>query len=230
MKKLRTLQWAPVALVIGLIAWQLHVAGPGGVADGATLLEYGARKPNFGFPQAPWRLFASMFLHGGWVHVFANSVLIYLWGSQVCRLSGTLGFLSVFFLSGLWGSLLSDIYGPEALAVGSSGGSSGLVLFVLVLALLAAGKSSWQGQGKSWLQVSAAAVVLNVVMALGLSSATSGRLDHWAHAGGALAGLLLGLAASSDKESSRKNFFFALLSLSLVAAAIVWKRGPSPFG
>ena len=112
--------WSGYLLALVLVVWQIKVAGLHGVTDNATLIEYGARKPNFGFPQAPWRLVASMFLHGGWIHLLANVFLVVVWGSQWARLVGAFGLWATFLVSGVWGNLVSDIYGPEALAVGAS--------------------------------------------------------------------------------------------------------------
>jgi membrane associated rhomboid family serine protease len=219
--------WFLAALLVG---WQIYVAGPDATADGGTLIRYGARKPSFGFPQAPWRLAASMFLHGGWIHLVANSLLIVLWGGQICRLLGTRAFLAFFLLTGLWGSLLSDIYGPEALAVGASGGASGLVLGLLVLALLAPQRARWAGDARRWLQSSVAVLVLNSMMAFGLTGMSYGRLDHWAHTGGAVAGALLGLAASRDSDKNNRIYWLGVVLLSLALAAVIWRRGASPLG
>lgn len=218
--------WSGYLLALILILCQLYVAGWHGITDNATLIEYGARKPNAGFPQAPWRLLASMFLHGGWLHVAANAMLLLFWGTQWARMVGGLGMLCSFLVSGVWGSLLSDIYGPEAVAVGASGGTSGLLLALLCLALLDPKNPGWYGEQRSWLRVSAAVVGLNVLMAFGLTSVAGGRLDHWAHLGGAAAGAVLGCLASRGQ----RYFWAALGGLAAGAILVVVQRGPSPFG
>jgi membrane associated rhomboid family serine protease len=220
------LVWSGYLLALVLIAWQVKVAGVSGVTDSQTLIEFGARKPNAGFPQAPWRLLASMFLHGGWFHVLANAFILAVWGSQWARLVKAPALVATFLLTGVWGSMVSDIYGPEALAVGASGGTSGLVLAVLCLAILGPEKSGWYGEHRSWLRVSAAVVVLNVAMAFGVTSFAGGRLDHWAHIGGAVAGAVLGCAASRGDRA----FWLSALCMTAAAVSVLWYRGPSPFG
>ncbi len=222
--------WSGYLLALVLVAWQIKVAGLHGVTDNATLIEYGARKPNFGFPQAPWRLVASMFLHGGWIHLLANALLVVVWGSQWARLVGALGLWATFLITGVWGNLVSDVFGPEALAVGASGGTSGLVLAILCLAILGPSREGWQGEHRQWLRVSAAVLVLNVAMAFGLTSVAGGRLDHWAHVGGAVAGAVLGCFASKDEGVANRWFWTSLALLSAAAAGVVWYRGVSPFG
>lgn len=217
-----------------LVAWQLYVAGWDATAQGGTLIHYGARKPNFGFPQAPWRLVASMFLHGGWLHLVMNCLLIAWWGNQLSKLVGGFLFFLSFLLTGVWGSLLSDIYGPEALAIGASGGSSGLVTLLLVLSLLCADWAGWGEDGRwearAWLKVSAGCLLLNVAMAFGLTSARVGVLDDWAHIGGAVSGLVLGLIASRGDGKRHLWYWAGLGVLAVAAVLIIWQRGSSPLG
>lgn len=222
--------WIGYVLALSLVVWQIKVAGFHGATDNATLIEYGARKPNFGFPQAPWRLVASMFLHGGWFHVLANAFILVVWGNQWARLVGTLGLVATFLTTGVCGNLISDVFGPEALAVGASGGTSGLVLAVLCLAILNPERQGWHQEHRSWLRVSAAVVVLNVAMAFGLTGVAGGRLDHWAHIGGAVAGGLVGCFASRDDEGGGRWFWLSVALLVVGCAVTVWYRGASPFG
>lgn len=209
-----------------LVGWQLYVAGPGGSADGGVLIKFGARKPNFGFPQAPWRLVASMFLHGGWFHLFSNCVVLVLWGGQVCRTLGNWACLAIFFLTGIWGNLLADVYGPEALAVGASGGVAGLVLTLLVCSYLVPDHPSWSGQAKSWFQSSVAALVLAVLMAFGITSRQV-SLDHWAHTGGAVSGLLLGFAGVPALRGRPGVFWLSSAILAGAACLVIALRGSS---
>lgn len=218
------------ALAVGIIAWQLYVAGVDAVTDSGTLIRYGARKPNFHFPQAPWRLFASVFLHAGWVHLLANTFLLVTWGRVVARLLGPLAFLAAFLSCGFWGSLASDVLGPEALAIGASGATSGLVFLVLVLALVAKKRKGWQEESRQWFLSSAAVIGLNIGMALGSLKMAGAQLDHWAHLGGAAAGLLLGLFSWRDSDSKQRGYWAGQLLLSLAGVGVILWRGSTPFG
>lgn len=225
----RQVSWAPIFLVLGLVAWQFYVAGPDGVADGGTLVRYGARRPSFGFAQPPWRLMASIFLHGHWVHLVANSVVIVLWGGVVARLLGPAGFLLSFVTAGLGGSVASDVWGPEALAVGASGGVAGLVLLTLTLSLVCPTHRAWSvDEARAWRHSSVAAVALNLALASGLGSAGA-QLDHWAHSGGAAVGVVLGLLSSADPLLGGRRFWLGVSGLWVALAVLVWYRGPAPF-
>ncbi len=226
--------WRPyltLALVLGLLAWQLYVSGGSGNATAPVLAQYGARKANLGFPQAPWRLMASVFLHYGWMHLVSNLVVIAAWGACLEKTLGRLEMLALFLLAGFWGSLASDLQGPNALGMGASGAGFAMITAVLVLALLGKEWSRWQGEAGRWLGVSVAAMALNALSAIGFANIIQGaRLDHWAHGGGALCGLLLGLTAGlAGERRSRPVFWGTAAVLAGVAVAVVASRPANPF-
>jgi membrane associated rhomboid family serine protease len=217
--------------VLGLLGWQLYVTGFMTHTDAQTMIHYGARKPNLGFPQAPWRLAASIFLHANWAHLIGNLLAIAAWGALLERLLGPLEMLALFLLGGFWGSLLSDAFLFRAVAMGASGGVYAMGAAVMLLALLAPQWPQWQGQRKRWIEVSLTALALNIVLAVAFEHLVSGaRLDQWAHLGGAAAGAALGGATLAMGEKRRlPAFWAAALLLAGAAAALVCSRGSSPF-
>lgn len=222
--------YATYALLLGLVAWQFYVGG-GGQPDAATLMQYGARKATYGFPQAPWRLLSSIFVHAGWWHLLSNLVVLGVWGACFEKLLGRWAVLSLFVLSGLWGNLISDIYGPSMVALGASGGAFAMVAAVWVLAALGKAWPEWEGEAKRWLVISSLALALNIVGAVGLGSWLQGaRLDHWAHAGGALCGGIIALLAAVAGHQRRKlGLWGATLFLGGAALFVMLSRGTSPF-
>jgi membrane associated rhomboid family serine protease len=74
------------------------------------------------FLQRPWTIITSMFLHGGFGHIFANMITLYFFGSYLNRLIGDRNFLIIYFGGGILGSLVFILLGPSnAIAVGASG-------------------------------------------------------------------------------------------------------------
>ncbi|MFC2036065.1 rhomboid family intramembrane serine protease [Chloroflexota bacterium] len=74
------------------------------------------------FPDRPWTLLTSMFVHAGFWHIFANMFTLYFFGRYVHMLVGEGKFLIVYFLGGLLGgSLYLLMAGPYSFAVGASG-------------------------------------------------------------------------------------------------------------
>src|SRR5690606_2201197 len=67
-----------------------------------------------------WRLFTAIFLHGGVVHVMFNLYALYALGPLLEGYTGHTRFLTIFLVSGLYGSLFSyALSGP--VSVGASG-------------------------------------------------------------------------------------------------------------
>lgn len=223
----RKFPFLTVSLLVGLVIWQYYL---GGQPEGRVLIEYGARKANAGFPQSPWRLFASLALHANWLHLLSNAFMIGILGPLLERLLGRLELLATLVLAGLWGNLLSDIYGPEALAMGASGAALGLVTLVIALAAMTRDREEWGGGAKSWLKVCSFVLLLNIVMGVGWGAGQQHRLDHWAHAGGAIYGGLLGVVVGKAQARGRSALWMVSLASSVLAVGLIWWRGASPFG
>ncbi len=73
-----------------------------------------------------WRLFTSMFIHVGLWHLLMNMFCLATAGPLVERLFGHLGFLALYVLSGLGGSILSVWWQPMTAGAGASGAIFGV--------------------------------------------------------------------------------------------------------
>jgi len=74
------------------------------------------------FPDRPWTLLTSMFVHAGLWHIFANMFTLYFFGRYVFQLVGEGKFLVIYFLGGLLGGgLYLLMASPYATAIGASG-------------------------------------------------------------------------------------------------------------
>ncbi len=74
------------------------------------------------FLDYPWGIVTSMFIHGGFFHLFANMITLYFFGSYLYRLLGGGRFLILYFGGGILGSLFFILLAPPvSLAVGASG-------------------------------------------------------------------------------------------------------------
>lgn len=75
-----------------------------------------------GFLSRPWTILTSMFVHGGFWHIFANMLTLYFFGSYLSRLVGSGKFLIVYFAGGILGGILFLLLAPPlSIAVGASG-------------------------------------------------------------------------------------------------------------
>jgi membrane associated rhomboid family serine protease len=149
-------------------------------------------------------IFASMFLHGGWLHLLGNMLFLYVFGRSVEDRFGHLKFLLLYFLSGFAGALL-HIYlnaGSRIPSIGASGAIAG-VLGAYFVSFPRARITMTFFPFIFWTFEIAAVIVLGYwffiqfisgYQMLEIESATQGGgVAWWAHVGGFVAGMLLAL-------------------------------------
>ena len=88
--------------------------------DPDTMFELGG---NFGpvtLAGEPWRLFTSMFLHYGILHLAMNMLGLLDGGRHVERMYGRAAYIALYVFAGLAGSLASALSG-QAVSAGASG-------------------------------------------------------------------------------------------------------------
>jgi len=140
-----------------------------------------------------WRLVTSMFLHGGLVHVALNAWGLYQLGSLFELLLGSPRLLLVFFVTGIAGSLASDMF-THAPSLGASGAIFGVM--GALIAFLLRRRGALTPQGKSILMQLVGWAVINVFFGF----STPG-IDNSAHLGGCAAGLLLGFFLPERRQA-----------------------------
>ncbi len=81
-----------------------------------------------------YRLFTSMFMHGGWLHLIGNMLYLYIFGDNVEAAYGKVQYLIFYLLSGMAADLLHTLMFPTSMvpAVGASGAISGVLGAYLV--------------------------------------------------------------------------------------------------
>jgi membrane associated rhomboid family serine protease len=80
-----------------------------------------------------WRLFTSMFLHYGPIHLGMNMLALWWFGAAVEQVLGRGRYLLLYVVSGLAGSAGALIFSPESATVGASGALFGILGAALVL-------------------------------------------------------------------------------------------------
>jgi len=145
-----------------------------------------------------WRLVTHMFLHGDALHLVANMLALYSFGRVVEDELGGVRTLIIFFVGGIVGGVLQCELAGQLPLVGASGGVFAVVtafcwmrwnlkvtlLLGFVIPLHLRGRSLTYG-------LLGASLVLGWWYSGDVSS-LMGRIGHWAHLGGGLAGLALG--------------------------------------
>lgn len=195
--------------------------------DPEEVLRWGA---NFG-PQTMngewWRLFSSMFLHFGVIHLAMNMWILWDFGRLVERLVGNSGFVVLYLVSGLAGSLSSLAWNPTVISAGASGavfGVSGALLGLTVFRRDSIPKAVLNHLRNS----------LGIFLAYNIFYGLKATgIDHAAHAGGFAAGLLCGLIQNQPLSTKmlrhriRRNLLTAAIgALALITTVAVLPAAP----
>jgi membrane associated rhomboid family serine protease len=131
-----------------------------------------------------WRLFTSIFLHGGVVHLLYNMIALWLAGMMLEKKTGTSKFIALYLITGVCASIVSVIWHGQRVSVGASGAIFGLfgVLLTLIFTKRYAPESS-----KDLL------IFVLIYAGSSLFMGMLGNVDNSAHIGGLLSGMLAGL-------------------------------------
>jgi len=113
-------------IIMNVIIFILELIIPSIIPQFAS---YNISNPNFRI----WQPLTSMFLHGGFLHIFFNMIVLWSFGNQLNQIIGTSKFLQLYFISGLLAGLLWMLVG-NAPAVGASGALCGLIASYVFIA------------------------------------------------------------------------------------------------
>jgi rhomboid protease GluP len=170
-------------VIAGIFALQVL---SGSLRDEQVLIGLGAIIPGIFQSGDYWRLVAAMFLHAGWLHVALNLWALYQLGSLYEAMFGSLRFTFIYFASGLAASIASALH-VQGASVGASGAIFG-ILGAFIFSILRSPQWRHQRWARSLLNQLIFWAVLNLIIGF-----TVPMIDNYAHIGGLLTGLLLGL-------------------------------------
>ena len=134
-----------------------------------------------------WRLFTALFVHFGIMHIAFNAWALYVLGREVEALYGSPRFVMIYFLTGLFGNVafycLGEAFVPSA---GASGAIFGLV--GAEIAFFFRNRRLLGGLSQQRLRTLFILVGINLLFGF-----TVAGINNFAHIGGLISGLLLGL-------------------------------------
>lgn len=157
-------------------------------------------------------IFASMFLHGGWLHLLGNMLFLFVFGRSVEDRYGQLKFLIIYFLGGFGGALVHIFLnaGSKVPSIGASGAIAAILGAYFVTFPRARIKTLIFLVFFLWTVELPAVLVLGYWFLIqflqayyqmfSIQSATAGGVAFWAHVGGFLSGLLLAVLMGARRQ------------------------------
>ena len=190
---LRRKPYATWVLLALIAAMHLVAEVSGGSNDPDVLWRLGAMDGQQIAAGEYWRLFAAMFLHSGWMHFGLNAFGLFVVGQLLEPLYGHGRFTAVYLLSGLAGSVASYAFNlslmPNAIGMGASGALFGI--FGGLVAFFLSHRRQLGAMGRRSLVGLLLLAGVNLLFGL----VTTG-VDNYAHIGGFVCGIALGMAFS----------------------------------
>jgi membrane associated rhomboid family serine protease/tetratricopeptide (TPR) repeat protein len=161
-----------------------------------------------------WRLISCIFVHGGGFHLFVNFVGLWLLGRLSEELFGPWRTLAVFAIAGLGGSTASYL-ATHAISVGASGAIFGLLGAVFI-------ELTWHRKRHrlAWTRGVWGSLVVVALAQVGTDFFYP-ITDHWAHAGGLFAGVVVGTALSPNAGWHKLGLHAARVIAIAFAATVV---------
>jgi membrane associated rhomboid family serine protease len=96
--------------------------------SGYTLVRYGAKDAALiKYKNEWWRLITPIFLHAGIIHLLSNVAIQVRVGGYLELVYGSPIWLFIYFSSGIYGNMLSCIFLPDSVGIGSSGAVLGML-------------------------------------------------------------------------------------------------------
>lgn len=203
-------------MVINIIVFILMTLS-GGSENIENLIRFGANSKILVAEGEWWRLFTASFIHIGFFHILFNMYFFYSLGPVFERLFGSMNFLIIYLIAGIFGNLLSFAFGsPYTVSAGASTSLYGMLGLAIGLMATYRDDEIIRSFGASFISV----VVINVIYSL-----LAPGVGIYGHLGGFVAGFLLaGIFPILGREIASPKRLVSLIIL-LVASFALYRIG-----
>lgn len=184
-----------IIMAICIILYILMEIFGNGSTNNITLLKFGANLDVLVKNGEYYRLFTSIFLHIGIMHLLCNMYSLYIIGREVESLFGKVKYIIIFILSGIFGSILSIAFSHNVISAGASG-----AIFGLLGALLYFGLYYRTYLGETLIRSIIPILIINLIIGF-----LSPGIDMAAHIGGFVGGILVSMMVGIPDKSKTKD-------------------------
>lgn len=170
----------------------------GNTLDAQYMAEHGAMYPPYVAENGQyWRLFTSMFMHFGLMHILNNMVMLGAVGRIVETAMGHVRFLIAYIVAGICGGALSYAVmlhnNDYAVSAGASGAIFGMVGALVWIVIV--NRGFYEG-------ISRQQVIFMVILMIYYGVSTSG-VDNWDHLGGLAGGFIISIVLYRKKRYNK---------------------------
>jgi rhomboid protease GluP len=208
----------PVLVAINLVVFvAMCIGGAGFIRSNVDVItHWGSNFDPLTMSGHWWRLFTSLFIHFGAIHLALNMWVLLQSGRFIERLFGSLRFLLLYVFAGMSGSIASLLWNPVVNSAGASG-----AIFGLFGGLLAFVANPRNGVPRSVMKQHLSSTVIFAAYNLFYGFAHSG-IDNAAHIGGLLGGLAAGfLLARPLNDTARARPHLERVAASLLGGVVL---------
>lgn len=184
-----------------------------GPTDLETARRFGAIQTGDTSPDQWFRLITSLFVQiGGTMHLLGNVASLIILAPPLERLYGSVKFISLYFATGIVGSLFVLIFSENVIAAGASGSIYGLLGLYLGLIMKKNRIIDSESRSIIW-----GLLILNIIFTFvipGISIA--------AHLGGLFSGFILSFYMKSQSYEQLSTSKWSLNLLKIILVIILW--------
>lgn len=145
-----------------------------------------------------YRIITAIFFHFNTMHLFSNMIILLALGSRIEHIIGKIGFIIVYFLTGMIASVSSLISCYTGHYYDHAGGASGAIFGLLGIMIIFAFCNKGHVSGISMRSL----IMLSVLTFI--NGYLSEGIDNDAHLGGLLSGLIIGVIIILYKQNKQK--------------------------
>lgn len=227
LKQMLTLSTLICILQIGVLIAMVQVGGWAPRSENPmigppawTLVRFGAKESALIVDDNQWwRLFSSIMLHAGLLHLIPNVLIQLRVGGYLNLVYGTPKWFAIYLLSGVFGEMMSCIFITDSVGVGSSGALMGMLSSWVIWIVFRWKKIPPECHRQRNCQIGI--VIASIIITLATSF--SPNVDWGAHFGGAIQGILWGcILLGNELDNVRNKRVIQGISLSISITLFVY--------
>ena len=178
--------FTPILIYANVLVFTLMILFGLDLSNPRVLVQWGGNIRHLTINGEAWRLFTSVFLHGGILHLLFNMLSLLYIGSLLEKIIGKNQFIFAYLFSGITASVSSLMMNENVVSVGASGAIFGL--FGVLLPLIKVKELNFPNISLERLLLYNSLFILDSIF----NGFIKSGIDNAAHIGGLFAGIIIG--------------------------------------